>query len=733
VRIGPYEIVNEVGRGAVGVVYGARSPGGGEVALKLLTRPDDPRALARFDRERRLLGSLGAEQGFVPLLDAGDSPRGPYIVMPLLRGGTLRARLRRGPLGLDETIDLARRLATALGRAHGLGIVHRDLKPENVLFGDDGAPLIADLGLAKHFHHDAPGASRSVAISRVGVLLGTAGYMSREQMTDARSVGPAADIFSLGAIVYECLTGEPPFFGENLASVLQKVSSGTFEPVKARRPDAPEWLASAVARALARAPGERSLESFTTGAALATEVGWKVPTAADSTIPPGDAASPWKRRALLLVGTLALMTGAGALGALHDPAAPAPEPPPPPPAATLPSEPPASTTRLVERAKEALEKSDWDRAIDLATKAIARNPKVAMAWCHRGTARLNRGELDLAIADSAKAIELAPGLAAAWCNRGGARVRKGDMDGGLADLTKALELDPGFAMAWSNRGAAHLGQGDNPGARSDCSRALELDARLGLAWCNRGAARLALGDLEGAFADETKAIEIDGTMAQAWSNRAGARLYRGDNAGTIADATKAIELDPKLALAYCNRGGARANTGDLDGGLSDLTKAIELDPKLGMAWSNRGAVKMRKGNRDAAIQDYTKAVEVTPQLALAWMNRGAVRGQKGDLDGEIADETRAVEAEPRMPLAWLYRAIARGKKGDAAGQIDDATHVIALDATVADAWAERAAGHDRKGDVKEAIADYEQFLTLAPDDDRAGEARDRVRALRAKR
>src|SRR5262249_13501635 len=139
--VGGYEVTSELGRGGMGVVLRARSPDGKDVALKVLHAADSKSALARFERERRLLATLGEEGGFVPLLDAGDSPRGPFIVMPLLPGGTLRDRLERGPLAVEDAVALFVALASALGRAHALGIVHRDLKPENVLFTAEGRPL----------------------------------------------------------------------------------------------------------------------------------------------------------------------------------------------------------------------------------------------------------------------------------------------------------------------------------------------------------------------------------------------------------------------------------------------------------------------------------------------------------------------------------------------------------------------------------------------------------------
>ncbi len=273
-KLGPYDVLGELGRGGMGVVLHGRSPRGEDVALKLLQRIDAA-TLARFERERRLLGLFTAREGFVPLLDAGTSPEGAYLVMPLLRGGTLRQRLERGPIEVEDTIELGKALSGAIGRAHGRGVVHRDLKPENVLFDGEGQPvsrparpLIADLGLAKHFAGNAPGASQSVSLSRSGDLRGTAGYMAPEQIADAKRVGPASDVFALGAILYECLAGVPAFQGENTVEVLARIAAGSRQPLGSARPDAPPWLVRVIERALATDPARR----FMDGNALAFEL-----------------------------------------------------------------------------------------------------------------------------------------------------------------------------------------------------------------------------------------------------------------------------------------------------------------------------------------------------------------------------------------------------------------------------------------------------------------------------
>ncbi|HZU96809.1 MAG TPA: bifunctional serine/threonine-protein kinase/formylglycine-generating enzyme family protein [Planctomycetota bacterium] len=248
-KLGVYELEGEIGRGGMGVVYRARSGSGETVAIKLLAK-NDRESLARFDRERRLQTQLSETDGFVPLLDAVSSPQGAYLVMPFLPGGTLRARIEKGPLGIEETIALGRTLARALGRAHALGIVHRDFKPENVLFDAAGRPLVADLGLSKHF--ESEGAGRSVLLSKTGEVRGTAGYMPYEQLADARSVGPRADVFALGAVLYECLAGVAAFGGNAPIEVFGRVDTGRFEPLRRLRPEVPRWVASAIERAIAR-------------------------------------------------------------------------------------------------------------------------------------------------------------------------------------------------------------------------------------------------------------------------------------------------------------------------------------------------------------------------------------------------------------------------------------------------------------------------------------------------
>ncbi len=315
-KLGGYEVVRPLARGGFGSVYQARSGDGRDVAVKVLHRKDAG-AVARFEREARLLDSLGEEQGFVPFLGAGDAPEGPFIVMGFAAGGSLGDRLRKGPLAVEEAIALARTLARTLAMAHQRGIVHRDLKPDNILFSSDGRALVADLGLAKHFTDDAPGAAASVSLSRSRELRGTAGYMAPEQMRDAKTVGPPTDVFAIGAIIYECLAGAPAFGGDTLLALLDQVERGEFEPLSRARPEVPRAVARVIERALARDPTAR------------WEDGGALLRALDA------AAAP--RRTWAAVVALALAAVAIAafvlLGARGSPE-PVAAPPPPPPVST---------------------------------------------------------------------------------------------------------------------------------------------------------------------------------------------------------------------------------------------------------------------------------------------------------------------------------------------------------------------------------------------------------------
>ena len=260
-RIGSYEVVERLGAGGMGEVYRARDTRLGRmVAIKALRFGADPELLHRLEREARAASTLN-HANIVHIYDVGEvAGRGPYVVMELVEGETLRLRLRRGPLRVAEALDLAAQLADGLAKAHRAGIVHRDLKPENVMVTPDGVLKILDFGLAKVLAAPLGDVDAGQTLSRhgtrAGLLLGTLEYMSPEQAS-GRPLDHRTDQFSLGLIVHEMLTGRPAFQRESPAQVLAAVIERDPEPLGGTRSDVPAALEALVTRCLQKDPQRR--------------------------------------------------------------------------------------------------------------------------------------------------------------------------------------------------------------------------------------------------------------------------------------------------------------------------------------------------------------------------------------------------------------------------------------------------------------------------------------------
>jgi len=204
---GDYDLLEEIGRGGMGIVYRATQRSlGRTVAIKMLLRRDlASRAdLARFRSEAEAAARLD-HPGIVPIFEVGESDGHPFYSMRLIEGTTLAKQLADGPLPPREAAALLAKVADAVQAAHDRGVLHRDLKPSNILIDPSGRPHVSDFGLAKRIEEDQ-------SVTHTGAILGTPCYMSPEQAAGSRGdVGPASDVWSLGAILYQMLTGSPPF------------------------------------------------------------------------------------------------------------------------------------------------------------------------------------------------------------------------------------------------------------------------------------------------------------------------------------------------------------------------------------------------------------------------------------------------------------------------------------------------------------------------------------------
>ncbi len=214
-----YELLDEIGRGGMGIVYRARQKSLGRiVAVKMLLRRDLATAadLARFRSEAEAAARLD-HPGIVSIFEVGECGGHPFYSMRYIEGTTLAKRLAEGPVPLRETAGLLAKVAEAVDAAHHRGVLHRDLKPSNILIDAAGEPHVSDFGLAKRIEQDQ-------SMTHTGAILGTPCYMSPEQAAGSRGdVGPTSDVWSLGAILYQMLTGRPPFQAANAMDTLLAV------------------------------------------------------------------------------------------------------------------------------------------------------------------------------------------------------------------------------------------------------------------------------------------------------------------------------------------------------------------------------------------------------------------------------------------------------------------------------------------------------------------------------
>ena len=259
-----YEVQDELGRGGMGVVYRAwdqrlHRP----VAIKMLlagdfARPDERE---RFEREAEAAAGL-RHANIVQVYQVGDLEGRPYFTMEFVEGGSLAERLAVAPLAAGRAAALLATLAEAVQAAHDRGIVHRDLKPGNVLLTDDGTPKIADFGLARRLDDGA-------GLTRSGIPLGTPNYMAPEQALGlTHSIGPAADVYALGAILYEALTGRPPFRADTTAETLRQVVEQEPTPPSRWNAKVPRDLEVICLKCLRKEPHRR----YPSAAALAEDL-----------------------------------------------------------------------------------------------------------------------------------------------------------------------------------------------------------------------------------------------------------------------------------------------------------------------------------------------------------------------------------------------------------------------------------------------------------------------------
>jgi eukaryotic-like serine/threonine-protein kinase len=282
-KLGPYEIIAQLGAGGMGEVYRARDPRlARDVAIKILPKEmnADPARKLRFEREAKTISGLN-HPNICVLYDVGSQDGVDYLVMECVEGETLAKRIEKGPLPLEQLLKYAAQVADALDKAHRAGIVHRDLKPSNVMLTSAGAKLL-DFGLAKPAATPASLATLTVSasatpVTQEGTVVGTFQYMSPEQV-EGKELDGRSDIFSLGAVLYEMWTGQRAFPGKSQLSVASSILEKQPAPITSLRPLTPTALDRTIKKCLEKEPDDR----WQSASDLASQLKWIAEGGTDS-------------------------------------------------------------------------------------------------------------------------------------------------------------------------------------------------------------------------------------------------------------------------------------------------------------------------------------------------------------------------------------------------------------------------------------------------------------------
>ncbi|MCA8924978.1 MAG: protein kinase [Planctomycetes bacterium] len=722
-RIGRYEVIAELGRGGMGVVFKAWDPQAqAHVAIKLLLQ-SDPRTSKRFEREAQVLQRL-QHPNVVPVRFYGFEGGHPYLVMDFVEGQTLEDRVEaRGPLSVDRVAGLGIRLARALSAAHALGILHRDVKPANVLLRADGEVVLGDFGLAKDVALDM------TQLTVEGGFMGTLGFVAPEQaLGSTEKLGPPTDVYGLGATLYFALAGRPPVEGDTVIETLESLQHPP-TPLTDLRPDVSPALASLVQRCLQPRVRERYRSCALVEQDLQRFLSGEVPAAPlrldEGRRLPGWALGLGAVGALLAAAAVGLaLRGGGAEGSA-------------PPEATAPGKPDAFAEAL-SQAQAYAQVKDWEaarhayerllgerpedpdvlhglwevlnelqdpRQIELLERAFAADPRprVSLGWANN---RHAYGDEEGAVRALRRGVEANPRDAQLLTTLGNF-LAKLDRHAEAAEiLARAWEVAPSYTVAL-NLSSSYSALGRLPEAARMADHAVELDPSSLPARYYQGALRAALGDLEGALEPLSWVWEQSGgdfllavrPLSQALSAAGrdeealsvldrGLRdtpqnldllfarsltysaLGRGDE--ELADLNAILAYSPDATHALNNRMVALFAREDYLGSLADAERLVQLEPDSVEGWTQIGACQYALKEFAASRAAYARAIELAPERLDLRIGRGQAAQELEEYDAAIADYTIVLAEQPEQHTVRWHMGIAY----DAAGKTEVALRVM---------------------------------------------------------
>ena len=678
-----YKLERELGRGGMATVYLATdTKHGRQVALKVL-HPDLAASLGpeRFRREIGFAATL-SHPHILTVLDSGQTPDGQlWFTMPYVEGETLREHLRRDKqLAIDEALRITREIASALDYAHEKGVIHRDIKPENLLITKRGDALLADFGIARALGRNTAGGT---TLTQTDLAVGTPQYMSPEQASGDPDLGSRSDIYSLAAVCYEMLAGEPPFSGVNLQAMIAKMMTSDAPSVRVLRPSVPQAVDAILQKALARVPADR----WATAGEFSHALESAERSAHTETFTPATASAPRSGRRRVPATALALIlgvlvgggmlfawrakghdaTGTDSSGAIR--------------LAVLPFENLGDTTDayfadgVTEAVRGKLTGLPGIEVIGSASSAqyrkTAKTPQqigeeLGVRYLLIGHVRWAKG------AGGTSRVQVSPELvdvgtaADKWQQPFDAPLT--DVFAVQADIAakvaSALQvaLTPVAQQSLTVRPTADLAaydaylRGQDMERRGNSSdilhraageylEATRRDSMFALAWAALGDAQAldffngfalpALGD--SADHASARALALAPNLPEAHGARASYyRFVRGDTKRALEEYHAGLALEPGNVPLLRRAAGVEQQAGRWDVAIADYKQATKLDPQSSVAFAALGAAQLRLRDYADAQQSFDRALALRPDNLATIEGRATVSLMRGDLAGARA-------------------------------------------------------------------------------------------------
>jgi serine/threonine-protein kinase len=698
-----YKIIRKIGAGGMGEVYLAEdSRLNRRVALKFL--PDqyasDEEFKERFKREARAAAALN-HPNIITIHEVAEYEARPFIAMEYVEGGSLKELIAGGGLSIDRIIDIAGQICEALAKAHQAGIVHRDVKPQNVLIDKDGRLRILDFGLAK--------VKKEAMLTQFGTTVGTVAYMSPEQAR-GEDVDHRTDIWALGVVLHEMLTGEMPFKGEHEQAVIYAILNAEPHPLTSVAPKAPLELEEIVNRALAKRPEERyqavsemlnhlrlAREGFESG--VTRTLLTKAQTSPSIAVLPFTNLSADKDQEYFCDGMAEeIINALTQVEGLHVV---------------------ARTSAFSFRGKKA-DVREIGRRLNVGAvlegsvrkagsrlRISAQLVNVADGY-HLWSEKYDRDvgelccpedifciqdEISLAIVDKLK-VKLLGGEKTKILKRHthdldaynmylkgryfwGKRTEE-SLKKGIEYFNQAIEKDPNYTLAYAGLADSYITLGDYSflppkpllqKAKEAARKALDIDATLAEAHNSLAHAMFREWDWEGAEREHNRAIELNPNYASAHHWYALLLMYAGRFDEAIAEMKRAWELDPLSLIINRNLGLTLYYARRYDLALEQLQKTLEMDPTFSMVHAALGEVYLQKSMHEEALKEFQKEADIHGRLnqheeawrGIAYLKTGNRDEAQKILDDLLEQAKQAYVAPTR--LASLYFAFGEDDEG----------------------------------------------------------------------